>query len=322
MKKNLLKALALFSCVALLLAGCGGSAKKAAESYNDGGRDMYSYEEIPEMAGTAANSVQRTNGKYADYNDGAETEQTAAQSDRKLVKTLAYSIESKEFDQCVQDLKALAIACGGYIEESSIGGKSYYDGGTRNASFIFRIPVASLDQFQEGAGAIGNILSSTENVQDITLTYTDTASRVKALEAQRDSLIAMLEKAETLEDLLTVQDHLTDVEYQLEYYASQLRLFDNQVEYSKVSVSLREVKDYTEPDPESFGDRLSRTFRDSIKGVGVFLEDAAIFLLGNLPGILVFAAVVTGICLLFKKIFRRKKARKLAKKEKEMISEE
>lgn len=45
---------------------------------------------------------------------------------------------------------------------------------------------------------------------------------------------------------------------------SQLRLYDNQVAYSTVHLSLYEVKKYTPTEPESVGSRIKNGLADSI----------------------------------------------------------
>ena len=128
--------------------------------------------------------------------------------------------------------------------------------------------------------------------------------------------IEMMAKAEKLEDLLTIQDHLAEIEYELENYASQLRLYDNQVEYSSVSIKLTEVKIYTEPvtEPETFSERIAAAFKEGLESTGEFFKDLAIFLAGSLPGLLIFAVIIIVIVLLVRKAIKKRRAVKAAAK--------
>ena len=240
-------------------------------------------------------------------------ENTDVAGNQKLIKTLRVEIETLDFDESVIRLRALVESSGGYIENSTVYGQSYQNSKRRSASFTVRIPVQQLEKTEEELAALGNVISSTANVTDITLTYADTAARVAALEAQRDSLLSMLQKAENLQDLLTIQDHLTDVEYQLESYASRLRLMDNQVEYSSISIYLDEVKILTEKEPESFGARLGKLFKESLEAVGTFFEDLALFLLGRLPIILVWGVVIAAVILIIRLIVRKNRKKRLSR---------
>ena len=101
-----------------------------------------------------------------------------------------------------------------------------------------------------------------------------------------------------------------EVEYRLESAASQMRVLENQVSYSTIHLNLEEVRVYTEEDPETFGQRISRSFKSSLESIGEFFTDLAVFLAGNLPVILCWAAVIVLTILGIRKITRknRKKA--------------
>ena len=53
--------------------------------------------------------------------------------------------------------------------------------------------------------------------------------RREALKAEQKSLMDMLEHADTVEAIITIQSRLTDVRYELESYESQLRVYDNRI---------------------------------------------------------------------------------------------
>ena len=65
-------------------------------------------------------------------------------------------------------------------------------------------------------------------MDDVTLRYVDVDSHKKALETEQERLLALLEKAENVEDIITIENRLSDVRYELENYESQIRLLDNQ----------------------------------------------------------------------------------------------
>ena len=310
MKKNLITKILAVLLLASLLTACGKGSYTAKEQepvyYDQAGFS----EEVNYSASKTGSSKYDEDPVISDKKTAESVD--SAESGRKLIKTMSFSLESKEFDQAIAVIKQLTAAAGGYIESSSIGGKGSA-GSIRYASFTLRIPVGELSDFAEEMSKAGNVTQSSEQVKDITLGYTDTASRLKALETQRDSLIAMMAKAEKLEDLLTIQDKLTEVERQLEYQASMLRLYDNQVEYSSVSISLREVRDYSEPEPESFWERLTASFKASLKDAGEFLENSVIFIVGNLPTLLIWAVIITVVVLVLRKCIKKKKAKKAAR---------
>ena len=77
-------------------------------------------------------------------------------------------------------------------------------------------------------------------------------------------MMALLEQATSIEDIITIESRLSEVRYQIESMESQLRTFDNQVDYSTVSISISEVKELTPVVEESAGTRIRNGFVNSL----------------------------------------------------------
>ena len=92
---------------------------------------------------------------------------------------------------------------------------------------------------------VSNITYRQENVEDVTLDYVDVESRKKMLETEQQRLLELLETAESLDDILTIESRLTEVQYELDSKESQLRTYDNQIDYSTVYLDINEVVRYT-----------------------------------------------------------------------------
>ena len=118
-----------------------------------------------------------------------------------------------------------------------------------------RIPAKRLDEFVQRVGEQSNITNKEERVEDVTLQYVDLESRKKALATEQDRLLELLEKAESVEDIISIEARLSDVRYELESMESQLRTLNNQI---------RNV--YNEPDKavlNIISDLINR-FRESV----------------------------------------------------------
>ena len=304
MKKRFWIVVSVFTVLFLILSGCGSQALPKDTAGYAGAELMYQNGKHLSDASAPIASVR---------DEAADSEVPASpglKNSQKLIKTLRISMETLEFEESLNKLNALIFEKGGYVESSTVSGTSYNNRAHRTAQYVIRIPAEQLDQAESDLGKLGNVISSTSEVSDVSLTWADTESKIKALEIQRDNLLSMLEKADNLSDLLQIQDHLTEVEYRLESAASQMRVLENQVSYSTIHLNLEEVRVYTEEDPETFGQRISRSFKSSLESIGEFFTDLAVFLAGNLPVILCWAAVIVLTILGIRKITRknRKKA--------------
>ena len=296
---------------ASMLAGCGGSSK-------------YSYDSAaPEMAVTEESAAEdyfydtadkvETGSTTAGINSSGEVSNTA-QVNRKLIRTFDIQIQTKEFEEVISGIQSKVQELGGYIEQSSLdSGSAYYSHYNRYSYMTVRIPSDKLDGFVQNVKDTANVTNISESTDDITLKYVDVESRKIALETERDRLLELLEKAETVEDIITIEGRLSEVRYQLESYASTLRTYDNQVDYSTVHIDISEVARETKVEPKTFWEEVTEAFGDSIYDMGRGFRNFAIWFLGSSPFILLWGAVIAGVVLVVRFVGKKRKLKKLYK---------
>ncbi len=231
-----------------------------------------------------------------------------ALSNRKLIRTVNLSVETTEFDQMITELSQNITALGGYLEQSDISGTSISSSEKqrRHAYFTARIPAARLDGFITQIGDLGNITNKSESIQDITLQYSDIESHKKSLTIEQERLWELLEKADTMEAIIALEERLSEVRYQLESYESRLRTYDNQVDYSTVYLDVREVKVLTPTEPDSVFTRIEKGFTRSLHTVANGLVDFFVWFLSNIPALTLMAVILTAAIMAGKAIVRRK----------------
>ena len=273
-------------CLLLLfsLSGCGKSADTNGENGMNG-------ELIP-----PGNGVQNT-------------ESTAGlPENRKLIQTVNMRVETDNLDTVLQQIEDRTAQLNGYIESSNIqNGSAYSDKRYRSANITVRIPAENLDAFLDKVGEYTNIVSYQKTVEDVTLSYVATESRMKALQAEETRLLELMAKAETLNDLLTIEKRLTEVRTELEKVTSALKVLENQVDYATIYLNITEVKEFTDvTEPETVWERIGTGFVKSLKSVGNFLVDLFVFILTTLPYFVLLGIVPLTILL----IIRRKKRKK------------
>lgn len=234
---------------------------------------------------------------------------------RKLIQTVNMQAETENLDTVLGQIDSRIAQLGGYVESSNVqNGSAYSSRRYRSASLTIRIPAEDLDAFIDQVGKISNIVSSQKNVEDVTLSYVATESRMKALQAEEARLLELIEKAETLNDLLTLDKRLTEVRTELEQVTSALRVFDNQVDYATIYLSISEVKEFTDTtEPETIWERISTGFQDSLKGVGDFFVELFVAVVVSIPYLVIVAIIPVVIVL----IIRSKKRKKMKKTENE-----
>lgn len=304
--KNVIWALAL---VTLLLGGCGSKADRSSaaaagmmmEEVADDAAGTYLSDDIY-SASPAENEVVAE--------DGAVTPQVEDTS-RKLIKTVNLSVETETFDELLATITEKTESFSGYIEESyTYNGSNYYGRGTRNASMTIRIPALELDGFLSSVSEVSNVISRNDSVSDVTLQYVDMESHKKALTAEQDRLLELLEQAESVEDIITIESRLSDVRYQIESMESQLRTLQNQVSYSTVYLDIQEVEKLTPVEEQTRGEMIREGFVDSLYGVGNGLLDFGTAVIIDLPYLVVWAVVILLMIFIIRFFRKRRKSKK------------
>jgi len=296
------KMLSLLLCLMLLtsLTACGGSAKNT--SAMGVVREEAAAEAPAAMADNAASLK------------GAQSGSAALPEGRKWIITIDMNVETNDLENLMENLEKEISNKGGYVEDQNIhNGSTYSSRRYRSASLTIRIPDEKVDQFTSDIAGLANVVSQNLRREDITLKYVATSSRVTALETEEARLLELLAKAETMEDLLEIEARLTDVRYELENYASQLRLYDNQVDYATIYLYIDEVQEYTPVEEPTFFERIKNTFSNSLEGLGDGIVNITVFLVGNSPYLLTVGILGFVIIKLAKrrgKLIPKKKTKK------------
>lgn len=230
----------------------------------------------------------------------------------KLIRTGYLSLETRAFDEDLARLTDMVAYYEGYVESSNVSGVPYNadpNSYGRWANLSVRVPAGALDAFQGEAKAVGNLLDSSINAQDITAQYQDTQLKLDTLRTQHKRLLELMAKAEAVEDMIAIETKLADIQYQIDSLSGALKDWDARVEYASISISLSEVKSYSlaEPIDPTLGERISQGFykglRDFIEG----LQNVLVFVVSSLPAMLVIVAAAVGLFFLVRRIARKRK---------------
>ena len=312
MKKFTTVFLSLMCAAALILSLASCSARKNVATDSAYLYDNYMAADVYMDAETAApmeyvsDSKASTTGSLSSVSKAetvAESSKSAPSSDsaRKLIKNVTMELETKEFDRFVTSLEAQISAAGGYIQKSSIRGS----GSNRNASVTARLPADVLDSFCSGVSEMANVVMRSENTNDVTLSYYDMESHMKALRSEYDTLIGILEKCTDLKDVISVQSRITEVLYQIESYKTQLNNYDNLVAYSTVNLYISEVQRETIVEKQTLGSRIADGFMRTIDEIVEDAQDLTVRLVSNAPYILIWAVIILAVILFIRALIRR-----------------
>ena len=265
----------------------------------------YGYRSEAKAAGNVSTTASQMKGESANL--------TGAVSGRKIIKNGDLSIQTREFDEFMENLNRSILAVGGYVEASSISGNSYNRNRMRSADITARIPAEQLDAFCDQVSDLGNVTYKNLYTRDVTLTYVDLESHVKALRQEQETLMELLKKAESVEDIIAIQSRLSDVIYEIESYESTLRTYDDQIAYSSVYLNIQEVARETAVEKETAGQEIARRFRENWEDVKEGATRFGINFVSDLPVILVwvmFLGIVAVVIVIIVKGAPKRKAKR------------
>lgn len=321
-KLNLLFAIA---ASALLLCSCGGSSKDYAFTSNEtvagaaadqdyGWYDdgmMYEEAEV-EVPDEVVASVESPAAPSSKGDSGSDYE-----SQRKIIKNGNLTVETLEYDKFLKELEASVTTFNGYIEYSSTSGRDGY----RSANYTIRVPAEKYDAFITEVGNLGTVTSSNTSVDDVTMQYIDVEARLSAYKAERDSFMELMDRAETIDEILQIQSYLTDVNYQIESYTTQLNSLKNKVSYSTVTLYVSEVERVTPAEPKTVWERISTNLSENLYSIGEGFKNFFVWFVSSLPYFAVYAAiiaVIVAVIVLIIKASNRRQRRKVEEYRKNM----
>ena len=231
------------------------------------------------------------------------------------------TVETTQFDETIGNISVLVERYGGWIESSSVSGSNYYQkargtASTRDASYTLRIPSGKFQELMDSLSGLGNIPYSHIYTENVTAQYYDAQAHLKAYQTQETRLLEMMELAESVEDVIIIEDRLTELRYQIESLQSSLKNWDRRVSYSTIYLSVKEVREYTPEEKvnPTYWEELKEALKDGLENAGQFLKDLLVFLVEVLPLLIILIPILLLVVWLLRKLFRKIRANRPAEK--------
>ncbi|NLJ95816.1 MAG: DUF4349 domain-containing protein [Clostridiales bacterium] len=281
------------------------SVSASAPQYKSSDYDMKN--DMPDEGGFVSNTV---DGKLTS-SSGISVDNSGVSTMEKIIKYVNLNVETQDFDNLINTLKDEITRLGGYDERTEISGNKYNSrNNNRYAYIVARIPKDRLDEFVDIVNDNGNVVNESSSSENVTLEYVDTQSRKKSLEIEQERLFSLLEKTETLDDIVTLESRLSSIRYELQMYETQLRTMDNKVDYSTVTITINEVERMTPTqDKETVFTRIKNGFSKTIYDISEGLKNFFVWFVVNLPYIIIWTAIISLAVLIIRKILRKRNMR-------------
>ncbi|HET7474708.1 MAG TPA: DUF4349 domain-containing protein [Dermatophilaceae bacterium] len=215
----------------------------------------------------------------------------------KIVKTATISVEVKDIAAAASSVRGIATGQRGYVVSESIGSgdgpKPLADRAEPLGGFgqlTISVPAAALDATLAELAKVGTVLSRTSSAQDVTSEFVDTDSRLRTMRASVERVRALMAKATTIGQVVSLESELAQREADLESLTSQLAVLTGNVERSTVTVSLTTPARLAEQDQGGFlaglragWDAFAASARGLLTALGAVLPFAGFLAVVGIP---------------------------------------
>ena len=270
----------------LALAGCGASTGAAAEATasvsmadSAGGYGMSNGTAMPAAVEETAET------------DAGEAGDSGTIQERKMIHRAELELETTDFDQAVADLADLTERMGGYYESSTVAdrGSDY-----RWANYTIRVPADQYSAFLDQAGTLCHETWRNTTQDDVSEAYYDVQGRLTTQRVKLERLQALLEQAENMEDIITIESAISETQASIDRLSGSLQHYDSMVDYATVHINLNEVYQLStvQQTPAGFAQRLGNAFAGGWRGFLTGMESLVVALAYGWMWILLLAVIV------------------------------
>ncbi len=276
--KNCLKTFALLA-VFLFAVSCSQKEQSNVVMY-----DMEAAVAEPQQAFAKTGNIEQLEENAAAAT-GSETT-----VERKLIKSASLRIRVENLKEADAAISALMEKHSAYSASTNIEENSRH--------YSLRVPAPYYDTFLADMNGLGRLLNRHENTEDVTLRYYDLEGRLATKKELLKTFQSYLGKAKNIEEILSVEARIAELQYDIEGTGIELRNLANRVEYATIDVSVF--------GPVAADSSRNLTFSERIKSLfgnfGGFLSSAVVVIVGfviyGIPLLLIFG-------LLFRLLFGR-----------------
>lgn len=328
--------LAVVSCI--ILQACGQQSQYDSSYAVNETSGMKSNNAISQGAGINSNSGYDQSDMYdsiqqGDYDNGNyETEDAqdiddsnienvdtdeSAITEEMLVYSADIDMETIHYDDDKQSLMDLIKSNGGFISSSSESNDDYYwyrnDSSKRASKYWsveFRVPSDKYQTIVQSVGTIGNVKRCDQNVQNIQTEYHDVELQLEQLKIQEEQLEKLADQTDDIEYLYQIMNKLSETRIQIDKLNTQKNKYETDVQYSYITLSLREVDEYSEsgqlvPEKElTFIEEIVKNFADANENLVDGVKDIILNIVYNIYNIIILIVIIQTI------VYWRKKQKK------------
>lgn len=156
-------------------------------------------------------------------------------SDRIVIQDTGLSLQVKDVTKTINEIEEVTKSFGGFLISSHLSKPE----GAASGNISVRVPE---DKRKEAMTAYKNmavkVVSESVNGRDVTDQYTDLEAQLEVLYKTKLKYEEILQKAEKVTDLMSVQQQLTSLQSQIDNLKGQQKYYEQSAKLSKITIYL------------------------------------------------------------------------------------
>jgi len=155
--------------------------------------------------------------------------------------SLTVSVGSGSFDSKLAAVRALVESEQGFISGTEAQANPEVDQRIRSGLITFMVPSGKFDDAIDQLSKLGTVQNEHISGQDVSAQYVDLQARLANEEAQRDAMLALLKRAQSISDIIAIQTQLGQITQLIEQLKGQIQYLDHNTSFSTISVNIVEA---------------------------------------------------------------------------------
>jgi len=189
-------------------------------------------------------------------------------AEQKIIRSANLRYEVNEMDSSLKALSKLLSEYKGEIQSE----RQYSQADRLYTHLTVRVPAKDFEAFMTALLADDDIRRLEEkniSARDVTEQFIDIESRLSTKRQALARYRELLQKAETVTDMITVEDKIRRLQEELESQEARLKYLSGQVKMSEISISMYEVTQttYIPNKSDAFFPTLLRALHGGLKGI-------------------------------------------------------
>ena len=278
----------LLLAAALVLTGCGGN-----DGADNGASASAGKADVNGAAQDAAGSA------GVKESSGRGTDKAPNLTVNHIIRTASLTVQVKDVPKALDEARTTAENAGGYVGDETTSRDSQ---GHERTRVVLRVPTDRYDEVLSDLQGAGKLLDRTAKAQDVTDQVVDVESRIKSQRASVARVRELMERANKLGDVVTLEGELSSRESDLEALLAQQASLKDRTSLATITLSLTQT-----PVKKAAAKDDSPGFVDAVSGGWHVFVTMLRWIALALGAVLPFAALAAVLALLWWRLARRRR---------------